>query len=167
MKKGIYAFLAMMLTIIVVTASIGFIYVNSPKYTKTDGLIKKVAKMLKLDLRTSEDSYNSEDLVNVEVKYKKKKKILLKTEGKMSVHFITYKGYTLTLNSKVEDYKKLSKKITDNNTAINEIINENAKQFSYKTASEIQLINGSIDDINEMLESDIVIGLEITDYTLK
>ena len=167
MKNRVTNLIVLLLTVILILGTVLCIWLLVPKYANTDPLIDKVAELLKLDLTDNSTSYDSKDLVNYPVSFKKKETIALAVSEGEEQHYIEIDGYTLVLNSNDENYKKLSKKIKKEENDITEIVINTIREFKENDVSRTKITNEIIRGLQDYLDSDIVIKVTLTDYKHK
>ncbi len=165
MKKNIFTVIIAALTTVNVVLTAIMFFVMMPTFQKTNNLITKVATVLNLELEDSTTSgYTLDDIVNIDVAFEDKQTLNLKngTDGKS--HYALINGYTLSLNSKAEDYEKMNTLITNNQSQITDIIRSVIQSYSVDDISEDNIKKDSLAKIKEYLGSDVVVSMTLSNF---
>lgn len=169
MKKNIFSVIIAALTVINVVLTAIMFFVMLPTFQKTNNLITQVASVLNLELE-SEDSEGAEnytlgDLEDVPVAFEGQQTLnLAKGSDDDQMHYAMLDGYTLSLNKKSPDYKKLSETIKGNQTQFTNIIREVITSHSVDDISEEVIKKESLEQIQELLDSKVVVEVSITNF---
>ncbi len=127
MKKNIFSVIITALTVINVVLTAIMFFVMLPTFQKTNNLITQVASVLNLELDAdgdadSDEEYSLKDLESVAVAFEEQQTLNLKIGGDGESHYAMLNGYTLSVYKKADDYKEVSKILTNNQAEITDII---------------------------------------------
>ena len=128
MKKNILTIVIMAATLINVILSAVLVFSVMPAMNKTSNLVDKVASVIDLeieDANAEEQEYTIDDLVAYTKTYNEKVNINLKKEaGDDTNHYAQLSGFTLSFNTKAEDYSEISESIPGNDVYVDDIVKE-------------------------------------------
>lgn len=170
MKKNILSVIIAALTVINVVLTAIMFFVMLPTFQKTNNLITQVASVLNLELETEDsegaENYTLSDLEDVPVTFDSQQTLnLAKSSGDDSqLHYAMLDGYTLSLNKKSPDYKELSETIKGNQTQFTNIIRDVITSHSVDDVSEEVIKKESLEQIQELLDSKVVVEVSITNF---
>ncbi len=177
MKKNFLTVIILSLGILNMILTAVIVFAVVPTTMRTNELISKVATTIDLEINGSPDnkSISIEDIENY--KLSKDLTINLKNENENStsnnnennvsttkkLHYAMVTA-SLSLNKKSEDYKKLQPLVSENETKINEIFQN---EFSKYTINEVgekkeEIKNSVLAELQQYFESeDFIIGVSI------
>lgn len=162
MKKNMLAVIILAATIVNITLSAVILFAIVPKAKRTDELIRKIVAAIDLDLETPlEGEYGSVDFADTTTHaIEGQQTINLKVGADNKVH-IAMVRVTLTLNSKADDYKTISEKLTENENRVLEIIEEEFAKYSYEEVSDSreQIKEAALAKIQNLFGSRCIIGV--------
>lgn len=169
MKKNILSVIIAALTVINVVLTAIMFFVMLPTFQKTNNLITQVASVLDLELDTGSDSkadedYTLADLEAYSVAFEAQQTLNLATGDDGNLHYAMLDGYTLSLNTKSSDYKKLSETIKANETQFTDIIRKVVTSHTVDDISEELIKKEALEQIQELLDSKVVVEVSITNF---
>lgn len=165
MKKNIFSVIIAALTVINVVLTAIMFFVMLPTFQKTNKLITQVASVLNLELEDENEGaedYSLEDLEAFQVAFEEQQTLNLADGEDGKLHYAMLDGYTLSLNKKSKDYKELSKTIKANETKFTDIIRSVIQSHSVDDISEDIVKKESLEQIQELLDSKIVVEVSLT-----
>ncbi len=159
MKKNILTIIIMAVTLINTILLGVIIFSVVPTSNKTNQMMSKVASIIDLELESPQNggvevadivTYNIEDKLTLN----------LKKDADGKDHFAML-NISLSMNSKNEDYERLSGKVGENENAITEIVSD---EFGKYTKDEVSLNKDAIKEqvikrIQELFQSDFIINV--------
>ena len=162
MKKNILTIIILALTLMntIMTALVVFVVV--PTSQRTDKLISQVASVI--DLELSGDSAPKVDVENIEYyKIEEAKTTNLKDSGDGAEHYGKMDYVSLSINKTSEDYKKLSGILTEQNSAIMDVVDTVISGYTIKdTQDKEKLKNDLVKKLNEYFgSSDFIVGVSL------
>lgn len=169
MKKNIFSVIITALTIINVVLTAIMFFVMLPTFQKTNNLITQVASVLNLELEgdkesSAEEQYTLADLESVPVTFEEQQTLNLNPGEDGKLHYAMLDGYTLSINKKSKDYKKLNETIKNNQTKFTDIIRDSITSHSIDDISEDAVKKESLEKIQELLDSRIVVEVSISNF---
>ena len=170
MKKNILSVIIAALTVINVVLTAIMFFVMLPTFQKTNNLITQVASVLDLELDTGSDSkadedYTLADLEAYSVAFEAQQTLNLATGDDGNLHYAMLDGYTLSLNTKSSDYnKKLNETIKANETQFTDIIRKVITSHKVDDISEEVIKKEALEQIQELLDSKVVVEVSITNF---
>jgi flagellar FliL protein len=166
MKKNIFSVIIAALTVINVVLTAIMFFVMLPTFQKTNNLITQVASVLNLELEDGDsegaEDYSLGDLEAVPVAFEEQQTLNLATGDDGKLHYAMLDGYTLSLNKKSKDYKKLSDTVKNNETKFTDIIRSVIQSHTVDDISEEVVKQESLEKIQELLDSQIVVEVSLT-----
>ncbi len=161
MKKNILTIIIMAVTLINTILLGVIVFSVVPTANKTNQLMAKVASIIDLELESPGKGAGKVEIADI-VTYNIEDKLTinLKKDSDGKDHYAMM-NVSLSMNSKNEDYERLSGKIAENENAIKEIISD---EFGKYTKDEISLNKDAIKEqvitrIQELFQSDFVINV--------
>lgn len=169
MKKNIFSVIIAALTVINVVLTAIMFFVMLPTFQKTNNLITQVASVLNLELESDADSdaaenYTLKDLESVPVTFESQQTLNLATGSDGKLHYAMIDGYSLSLNKKSDDYKKLSETIKNNQTKFTDIIRNVITSHTVEDISEDAIKKESLEQIQDVLDSKVVVEVSFTNF---
>ncbi len=169
MKKNIFSVIITALTVINVVLTAIMFFVMLPTFQKTNNLITQVASVLNLELEgdkasSAEEQYTLADLEAVPVAFEEQQTLNLDPGEDSKLHYAMLDGYTLSINKKSKDYKKLSSTIKENQTKFTDIIRGVITSHTIDDISEEAVKKESLEKIQELLDSRIVVEVSISNF---
>lgn len=169
MKKNIFSVIITALTVINVVLTAIMFFVMLPTFQKTNNLITQVASVLNLELEADADddgaeNYTLNDLEAVPVAFESQQTLNLATGSDGKLHYAMLDGYTLSINKKSKDYKELSETIKNNQTKFTDIIRNVITSHTVEDISEETIKKESLEQIQELLDSKVVVEVSITNF---
>lgn len=168
MKKNIFSVIIAALTVINVVLTAIMFFVMLPTFQKTNNLITQVASVLNLELDAGESSADEEytiaDTEEVPVAFEEQQTLNLNPGEDEKLHYAMLDGYTLTLNKKSKDYKKLGDTVKKNQTKFTNIIRQVIQSHSVDDISEEVVKKEALDKIQELLDSKVVVEVSVSNF---
>lgn len=166
MKKNIFSVIIAALTVINVVLTAIMFFVMLPTFQKTNNLITQVASVLNLELEDEDsegaENYTLKDLEAFTVAFEEQRTLNLSSGGDDELHYAMMDGYVLSLNKKSKDYKKLSETIKKNETKFTDIISGVIQSHTLEDISPEIVKKESLEQIQELLDSKVVVEVSIT-----
>jgi flagellar FliL protein len=166
MKKNILSVIIAALTVINVVLTAIMFFVMLPTFQKTNNLITQVASVLNLELEDEDsegaEDYSLGDLEAVTVAFEEQQTLNLATGDDGKLHYAMIDGYTLSLNKKSKDYKKLSDTVKNNETKFTDIIRSVIQSHTVDDISEETVKKEALEKIQELLDSQVVVEVSLT-----
>lgn len=161
MKKNIFSVIITALTVINVVLTAIMFFVMLPTFQKTNNLITQVASVLNLELDAdgdadSDEEYSLKDLESVAVAFEEQQTLNLKVGGDGKTHYAMLNGYTLSVYKKADDYKEVSKILTNNQAEITDIIRSVIQNHTADDISQDEIQKEALEKIREHLDSKAV-----------
>ncbi len=161
MKKNIFSVIITALTVINVVLTAIMFFVMLPTFQKTNNLITQVASVLNLELDAdgdagSDEDYALKDLESVVVDFEEQQTLNLKQGSDADPHYAMLNGYTLSVYKKADDYKDVSKILTNNQAEITDIIRSVIQSHTSEDISQDQIQKEALEKIREHLDSKAV-----------
>lgn len=161
MKKNIFSVIITALTVINVVLTAIMFFVMLPTFQKTNNLITQVASVLNLELDAdgdadSDEDYALKDLESVTVDFEAQQTLNLKPGSDTEQHYAMLDGYTLSVYKKADDYKDVSKILTNNQAEITDIIRSVIQSHTLDDISQDQIQKEALEKIREHLDSKAV-----------
>lgn len=161
MKKNIFSVIITALTVINVVLTAIMFFVMLPTFQKTNNLITQVASVLNLELDAdgdadSDEDYALKDLKSVAVPFEEQQTLNLKPGNDTDPHYAMLNGYTLSVYKKADDYKDVSKILTNNQAEITDIIRSVIQSHTAEDISQDQIQKEALEKIREHLDSKAV-----------
>lgn len=161
MKKNIFSVIITALTVINVVLTAIMFFVMLPAFQKTNNLMSQVASVLNLELDAdgdadSDEEYALKDLESVSVPFEDQQTLNLKIGSDGQPHYAMLNGYTLSVYKKADDYKDVSKILTNNQAEITDIIRSVIQSHTSEDLSQDEIQKESLEKIREHLDSKAV-----------
>lgn len=168
MKKNIFSVIITALTVINVVLTAIMFFVMLPTFQKTNNLITQVASVINLELEdensSGDEQYTLADLEEVPVTFEETQNLNLAVGSDEKEHYATLDGYTLSLNKKSKDYKKLSETVKKNQTKFTDIVRDVISSHSKDDISEDVIKQEALKQIQELLDSKVVVEIYLTNF---
>lgn len=167
MKKNILTIVIMAATLINVILSAVLVFSVMPAMNKTSNLVDKVASVIDLeieDANAEEQEYTIDDLVAYTKTYDEKVNINLKKEaGEDKNRYAQLSGFTLSFNTKAEDYSEISESIQGNDVYVDDIVKETISSYSASTIDLVKVRAEIIKKIQEKYNTKAVVEISLKD----
>lgn len=168
MKKNIFSVIIAALTVINVVLTAIMFFVMLPTFQKTNKLITQVASVLNLELEdkdsSGDEAYTLADLEEVPVAFEAQQTLNLATGEDGKLHYAMLDGYTLSINKKSKDYKKLNETVKKSQTKFTDIIRDVITSHTVDDISEDVVKKEALEQIQELLDSKVVVEVSITNF---
>ena len=167
MKKNILTIVIMAATLINVILSAVLVFSVMPAMNKTSNLVDKVASVIDLeieDANAEEQEYTIDDLVAYTKTYNEKVNINLKKEaGDDTNHYAQLSGFTLSFNTKAEDYSEISESIQGNDVYVDDIVKETISSYSASSIDVVKVRAEIVKKIQEKYNTKAVVEISLKD----
>ena len=167
MKKNILTIVIMAATLIKVILSAVLVFSVMPAMNKTSNLVDKVASVIDLeieDANAEEQEYTIDDLVAYTKTYNEKVNINLKKEaGDDTNHYAQLSGFTLSFNTKAEDYSEISESIQGNDVYVDDIVKETISSYSASSIDLVKVRAEIVKKIQEKYNTKAVVEISLKD----
>lgn len=168
MKKNILTIIIMAMTAINVIMTAILFFVMMPTFNKVNDLISRVATIMDLEMESEEDgdgaeSYSVSDLETYEVAFDDQETVNLKDSGDGEDHYAMLGGFSLSINKKSKDYKKLSKTLDTQKSQIKAIVLETIGQHTAEDISREAVMEESLKKIQELFDSKFIVSVSSLD----
>lgn len=167
MKKNILTIVIMAATLINVILSAVLVFSVMPAMNKTSNLVDKVASVIDLeieDANAEEQEYTIDDLVAYTKTYNEKVNINLKKEaGDDTNHYAQLFGFTLSFNTKAEDYSEISESIQGNDVYVDDIVKETISSYSASSIDLVKVRAEIVKKIQEKYNTKAVVEISLKD----
>ncbi|MCI5731255.1 MAG: hypothetical protein MR304_06910 [Eubacterium sp.] len=167
MKKNILTIVIMAATLINVILSAVLVFSVMPAMNKTSNLVDKVASVIDLeieDANAEEQEYTIDDLVAYTKTYDATVNINLKKEaGDDTNHYAQLSGFTLSFNTKAEDYSEISESIQGNDVYVDDIVKETISSYSASSIDLVKVRAEIVKKIQEKYNTKAVVEISLKD----
>ena len=166
MKKNILTIVIMAASLVNLILSIVLVFSVMPAMNKTGRLADKVAKLIDLEIDSGKDEdqeYTVADLTPVEITYESSVKINLQQEGD-SAHYCVLDGIVVSLNSKAEDYKDISKALGENNVYVSDIVKEVISGYPASTLDEVTVRQEAVKRLQEKYNTKAIVEISLPGF---
>ena len=143
MKKNILTIIVMAVSIVNLVLGIVLVFSIVPASNKTAALVDKVAYT---------KTYDS--AVNINLK---------KDAGDDSNHYAQLAGFTISFNSKADDYKKVSESIQTNDIYVDDIVKETLGSYTATTLDLVKVRSEIVKKIQEKYNTKAVVEISLKD----
>ena len=162
MKKNILTIIVMAVSIVNLVLGIVLVFSIVPASNKTAALVDKVASVIDLNIddpNSEEQDYTIDDLVA----YTKTYINLKKDAGDDSNHYAQLAGFTISFNSKADDYKKVSESIQTNDIYVDDIVKETLGSYTATTLDLVKVRSEIVKKIQEKYNTKAVVEISLKD----
>ena len=159
MKKNILTIIVMAVSIVNLVLGIVLVFSIVPASNKTAALVDKVASVIDLNIDDPND-----DLVAYTKTYDSAVNINLKKDaGDDSNHYAQLAGFTISFNSKADDYKKVSESIQTNDIYVDDIVKETLGSYTATTLDLVKVRSEIVKKIQEKYNTKAVVEISLKD----
>ena len=161
MKKNILTIIVMAVSIVNLVLGIVLVFSIVPASNKTAALVDKVASVIDLNIddpNSEEQEYTIDDLVASAVNIN-----LKKDAGDDSNHYAQLAGFTISFNSKADDYKKVSESIQTNDIYVDDIVKETLGSYTATTLDLVKVRSEIVKKIQEKYNTKAVVEISLKD----
>ena len=134
MKKNILTIVIMAASLINVVLSAVLIFTVMPAMNKTSNLVDKVASVIDLeieDANAEDQEWTVDDLVAYQKTYEATVNINLKKDaGEDANHYAQLSGFSVSFNTKAEDYDSVYESISTNDIYVDDIVKETIANYT-------------------------------------
>ena len=166
MKKNILTIIVMAVSIVNLVLGIVLVFSIVPASNKTAALVDKVASVIDLNIddpNSEEQDYTIDDLVAYTKTYDSAVNINLKKDvGDDSNHYAQLAGFTISFNSKADDYKKVSESIQTNDI-YDDIVKETLGSYTATTLDLVKVRSEIVKKIQEKYNTKAVVEISLKD----
>lgn len=169
MKKNILTILIMALTAINVIMTAVMLFVMLPTFQKTNNIITQVASVLNLELEADAENgegekYSIDDVEDYDVAFEKDETINLPMGADGNTHYAMLSGFTLRMNKSSGDYKKLSKTLENQQSAVQNIIISVISSHSMEDITREKVEQEALEEIQEYFDSKFIVGISLAGF---
>ena len=166
MKKNILTIIVMAVSIVNLVLGIVLVFSIVPASNKTAALVDKVASVIDLNIddpNSEEQDYTIDDLVAYTKTYDSAVNINLKKDAGDSNHYAQLAGFTISFNSKADDYKKVSESIQTNDIYVDDIVKETLGSYTATTLDLVKVRSEIVKKIQEKYNTKAVVEISLKD----
>ena len=156
MKKNILTIIVMAVSIVNLVLGIVLVFSIVPASNKTAALVDKVASVIDLNIddpNSEEQDYTIDDLVAYTKTY----------AGDDSNHYAQLAGFTISFNSKADDYKKVSESIQTNDIYVDDIVKETLGSYTATTLDLVKVRSEIVKKIQAKYNTKAVVEISLKD----
>ena len=161
MKKNILTIIVMAVSIVNLVLGIVLVFSIVPASNKTAALVDKVASVIDLNIddpNSEEQDYTIDDLVAYTKTYDSAVNINLKKDaGDDSNHYAQLAGFTISFNSKADDYKKVS------DIYVDDIVKETLGSYTATTLDLVKVRSEIVKKIQAKYNTKAVVEISLKD----
>lgn len=169
MKKNILTIVIMAATLVNVILSLVLVFTVMPAMNKTSALIDKVASVIDLEIEDAneEQEYTIDDLETYVKKYEAAVNINLKKDaGDDANHYAQLSGWTLSFNSKADDFSDVNKSVQAKDVYVDDIVKETIGSYTASTIDVIKCKTEIIKKIREKYNTKAIVDISLTDLVI-
>ena len=168
MKKNILTVVIMAATVINLVLTAVLVFTVMPAMNKTTNLIDKVASVIDLEIDTKDESedYTIADLsgllteVLFPVEYDAVQNLnLLPEEGDDTMHVFRMKGFSVSFNTKAEDYKTVSEQVKTDPTHVKDIVIKTISSHTKSDFDQVKVASECVKKIQEMYNTKCIVEI--------
>lgn len=167
MKKNILTIIILAATLINAVLSIVLVFAVMPAMNKTSALVDKVASVIDLEIEDAdaeEQEYTIEDLETYVKKYDAAVNINLKKDASDDAnHYAQLAGWTLSFNTKADDFSKVSESVQTKDVYVDDIVKETISAYTASTIDFTNLKKEIIKKIQEKYNTKAIVDISLTD----
>ncbi len=168
MKKNILTIVIMAATLINLILSAILVFAVMPAMNKTSNLVDKVASVIDLEIEdknAEELDYTIDDLVAYTKTYEKTVNInLQKSAGDDADHYAQLAGFSVSFNSKAEDYSEISESIQTNDIYVDDIVKETIGSYAVENLDVTKVRAEIVKKIQEKYNTKAVVEISLKDF---
>lgn len=170
MKKNILTIVIMAATLINVILSAVLIFTVMPAMNKTSNLVDKVASVIDLnieDASAEDQEWTIDDLVAYPKTYEATVNINLKKDaGDDSNHYAQLSGFSVSFNTKAEDYDSVYESISTNDIYVDDIVKETISSYTVSTIDQTKVKTEIVKKIQEKYNTKAVVLVSLDGYLI-
>lgn len=166
MKKNILTIVIMAAALVNVILSVVLVFTVMPAMNKTSSLVDKVASVIDLEIEDAneEQEYTIDDLETYVKKYDSAVNINLKKDaGDDANHYAQLSGWTLSFNSKADDFSEVSKSVQAKDVYVDDIVKETIGSYTASTIDFTKCKTEIIKKIREKYNTKAIVDISLTD----
>lgn len=168
MKKNILTIVIMAATLINVILSAVLIFTVMPAMNKTSNLVDKVASVIDLeieDANAEDQEWTIDDLVAYPKAYEKTANINLKKDaGEDAEHYAQLAGFSVSFNTKAEDYQSVYDSISTNDIYVDDIVKETIASYTVSTIDQTKVKAEIVKKIQEKYNTKSVVLISLDGF---
>ncbi len=172
MKKNIFSVIITVLVCINVVLTAIMFFIMVPTFNKTNSLITQVASVLNLELDADKDAKGDGDYTVADLEYTTatfdadQTVNLKKSDADSSLHYAIFKGYTLGVNKKADDYKNFgTETVASYQSTITDIIRSVIQSYSNDNIEEEAVKKEALAKIQEQFDTKCIVSLTLANFT--
>lgn len=168
MKKNILTIVIMAATLINVILSAVLIFTVMPAMNKTSNLVDKVASVIDLEIEDAdpeEQEWTIDDLQAYTKTYDSTANINLKKDvGEDANHYAQLTGFSVSFNTKADDWESISESITANDIYVDDIVKETIASYTVSTIDQTQVKTEIVKKIQEKYNTKAVVLINLNGF---
>ena len=167
MKKNILTIVILAATLINLVLSVVLVFSVMPPMNKTSTLVDKVASVIDLEIEdenVKEQEYTIDDLEPYVKKYDAAVNINLKRDaGDDANHYAQLAGWTLSLNTKADDFSSIKESLTTKDVYVDDIVKETISSYTATTLDFTKCKAEIIKKVQEKYNTKAIVDISLTD----
>lgn len=168
MKKNILTIVIMAASLINVVLSAVLIFTVMPAMNKTSNLVDKVASVIDLeieDANAEDQEWTVDDLVAYQKTYEATVNINLKKDaGEDANHYAQLSGFSVSFNTKAEDYDSVYESISTNDIYVDDIVKETIANYTVSTIDQTKVKAEIVKKIQEKYNTKAVVVVSLDGF---
>lgn len=168
MKKNILTIVIMAATLVNTVLLMVLIFTVMPASNKTSNLVDKVASVIDLEIEDAdpeEQEWTIDDLQAYTKTYDKTVNINLKKDaGEDANHYAQLSGFSVSFNTKADDWETISESITANDIYVDDIVKETIASYTVSTIDQTQVKTEIVKKIQEKYNTKAVVLINLNGF---
>lgn len=168
MKKNILTIVIMAATLINLILSAVLIFSVMPAMNKTSNLVDKVASVIDLEIEDAnpeEQEWTIDDLEAYTKTYDATVNINLKKDvGEETNHYAQLSGFSVSFNTKAEDWESISESISTNDIYVDDIVKETIAAYTVSTIDQTKVKAEIVKKIQEKYNTKAVVLINLNGF---
>lgn len=168
MKKNILTIVIMAATLVNTVLLMVLIFTVMPASNKTSNLIDKVASVIDLEIEDAdpeEQEWTIDDLQAYTKTYDATTNINLKKDvGEDANHYAQLSGFSVSFNTKADDWESISESITANDIYVDDIVKETIASYTVSTIDQTQVKTEIVKKIQEKYNTKAVVLINLNGF---
>lgn len=168
MKKNILTIVIMAASLINVVLSAVLIFTVMPAMNKTSNLVDKVASVIDLeieDANAEDQEWTVDDLAAYQKTYEATVNINLKKDaGEDANHYAQLSGFSVSFNTKAEDYDSVYESISTNDIYVDDIVKETIANYTVSTIDQTKVKAEIVKKIQEKYNTKAVVVVSLDGF---
>lgn len=168
MKKNILTIVIMAATLVNTVLLMVLIFSVMPASNKTSNLVDKVASVIDLEIEDAdpeEQEWTIDDLQAYTKTYDATVNINLKKDvGEDANHYAQLTGFSVSFNTKADDWEAISESITANDIYVDDIVKETIASYTVSTIDQTQIKTEIVKKIQEKYNTKAVVLINLDGF---